>query len=387
MLFWLQFCGLLQKNWLRKRRNPAWTIVELLLPLVFFFLLITLRTFLSGTVYSPATYDPLAVPSAGLLPLFQSFLCGGVPDITHGLTSQEGASALTAAVEIFDDEGIHNLEQFSNDLAGILTILSDTDSAVNASKTVLTASILLSLSRSNSSCASTSFPLLGKWTTLGNGSDFFGTHSTQPLKRKAVACTCSALSPIFASSTTVDSNTTGQGQTFHRQINDDNGHNASNVTFHAALGACNVQSPDGIFYSSYDYVLYAGNAPYSIETCATLCYNNANCTGFEYPAGGRYCWLWLFAACSGAWADGFTESVLYSTYYLPAYGSPQGTAGLIRSRDCGRIDSLCVYMCCRDKRLYDCRNSHAHILGWGFVVGPSDKYFLRVYVDLLYFAS
>eukprot|EP00041_Stephanoeca_diplocostata_P039078 m.1585412 g.1585412 ORF g.1585412 m.1585412 type:complete len:2501 (+) comp25324_c0_seq5:242-7744(+) len=322
MLFWTQFHGLLRKNFLRKKRNPIWTAVELLLPLLFFFLLIALRSFLTGTKYGQATYDPLAVPSAGLLPLFQSFLCGGVPEISHGLDSQESVSALTTAVEIFEDEGIANLEQFTSDLAGVLAILSGVDDSVNTTENVFRSGILASISQSNTTCTSSSFPLLGKWTQVGNGSDFWGLHSSQSLKRKAVACTCDVLSSEF---TPTRSNMSGDGQSFHREINDNNGQNSSNVSFYAAPGACNVESPDGIFYSTYDYLLYVGNRPFSSSACATLCYKNANCTGFEYPAGGRYCWLWLYGACSGTWSDGFTKSKLYTTYYLPAYGSPEGT--------------------------------------------------------------
>ncbi|XP_048589175.1 phospholipid-transporting ATPase ABCA1-like isoform X2 [Nematostella vectensis] len=75
MKFFTQLKLLLWKNFTLRRRQTLRNVIELVWPLVLFFILVAVRFRREPEYRSNSFYRPRALPSAGLLPFVQSFLC------------------------------------------------------------------------------------------------------------------------------------------------------------------------------------------------------------------------------------------------------------------------------------------------------------------------
>ncbi|KAL5022831.1 hypothetical protein ScPMuIL_001986 [Solemya velum] len=76
MGFFNQLLLLSWKNFTLRKRKPLWTIAELIFPLALFLILLGVRTRPDLKInMSECHYDGKAMPSAGMAPFLQSFLC------------------------------------------------------------------------------------------------------------------------------------------------------------------------------------------------------------------------------------------------------------------------------------------------------------------------
>eukprot|EP01062_Namystynia_karyoxenos_P079461 TRINITY_DN8382_c0_g1_i1.p1 TRINITY_DN8382_c0_g1~~TRINITY_DN8382_c0_g1_i1.p1 ORF type:complete len:1485 (+),score=352.06 TRINITY_DN8382_c0_g1_i1:73-4455(+) len=63
-----------------------------------------------------------------------------------------------------------------------------------------------------------------------------------------------------------------------------------------------------------DYAVIPG--AHTAEQCARVCSTFQHCTGFEFPADGRYCAPWLRGGCSNASSPGWAPQAGYDLYLL-----------------------------------------------------------------------
>ena len=74
-LFRIQLKTLLWKNFILKKRSPFFLFFELIWPLVLFIVIVIVRIHRPAIDKEPCHLHSRALPSAGLLPFLQSFLC------------------------------------------------------------------------------------------------------------------------------------------------------------------------------------------------------------------------------------------------------------------------------------------------------------------------
>ena len=74
-LFWVQLKTLIWKNLTLRRRNWVFFLLELIFPLVLFFIIVIVRLKRPPNDQPPCHLRPKALPSAGFFPFLQTFVC------------------------------------------------------------------------------------------------------------------------------------------------------------------------------------------------------------------------------------------------------------------------------------------------------------------------
>uniref|UniRef100_T1J7T4 ATP-binding cassette sub-family A member 2 n=1 Tax=Strigamia maritima TaxID=126957 RepID=T1J7T4_STRMM len=107
MGFCLQLRVLLWKNFTLKKRRPWVLVFEIFIPLVLFFILIGIRRKQPAAAIDPMSFRALPLPSAGVIPIMQSF-CDGEKDMDENGFTSYANSTLTEFLQRLDSVAEHH---------------------------------------------------------------------------------------------------------------------------------------------------------------------------------------------------------------------------------------------------------------------------------------